>query len=120
MTASISLRLDFEAGRIGPGKIELLERIAAHGSIAAAGRSLGMSYRRAWMLVDEMNRIFGRALVETAQGGRAGGGARLSALGTRVATHYRAAEAAALAASGAHLDALLAELGAPGECDRPV
>src|SRR3546814_6440202 len=61
---SLSLRVDIDPhGRIGPGKIKLLEQIGALGSISAAGRSMSMSYKRAWALVDELNRCFGRAVV---------------------------------------------------------
>jgi molybdate transport system regulatory protein len=78
---------------IGPGKADLLEGIAATGSIAAAGRRMGMSYKRAWLLVDTMNRCFRGALVEAAKGGRAGGGARLTPLGTEVLAAYRRMQA---------------------------
>src|SRR3546814_3854593 len=66
---------------MGPGKADLLEAISAQGSISAAGRALGMSYRRTWLLVDVMNRCFRAPLVETAAGGSHGGGARLTTLG---------------------------------------
>ena len=74
---------------IGPGKADLLEGIRDTGSIAAAGRRLGMSYKRAWLLVETMNRCFKRPLVEASKGGRAGGGARLTALGDEVLARYR-------------------------------
>jgi len=75
--AQLSIRIDLGPDfRIGPGKIALLEMIARHGSISAAGRALGMSYRRAWMLVEAMNTGFGRPVVEAQSGGRAGRGAR--------------------------------------------
>lgn len=77
--------------------------IAEHGSISGAGRALGMSYRRAWLLVEAMNRGFGRAVVEAQTGGRAGGGARLSALGAAVVAQYRAIEATAEAAAAPFL-----------------
>jgi len=74
--AQLSIRIDLGPDfRIGPGKIALLEMIARHGSISAAGRALGMSYRRAWMLVEAMNTGFGRPVVEAQSGGRPGGGA---------------------------------------------
>ncbi len=70
---SLSVRIDLEpGGRIGPGKIALLEAIDAHGSISAAGRAMGMSYRRAWELVEETNGIFGGAVAERQVGGRNG------------------------------------------------
>lgn len=76
----------------GPGKADLLEAIRDTGSISAAGKQLGMSYRRAWLLVDAMNRCFRAPLVETAAGGVAGGGAILSGLGEEVLQQYRALE----------------------------
>lgn len=104
---SLSVRIDLDAeDRIGPGKILLLEQIKECGSISAAGRAMGMSYRRAWELVEEMNRIFGRPVAETQAGGRQGGGARLTDLGQCVVTRFRAAEAAADAAIAAEIAAL--------------
>jgi molybdate transport system regulatory protein len=78
---------------MGPGKASLLEAIIREGSISAAGRALGMSYRRSWLLVDEMNRCWEQRLVETTPGGGQTRGARLSALGLRVLADYRALEA---------------------------
>ena len=73
---SLSVRIDLDAeGRIGPGKIQLLEKIHVCGSISAAGRAMDMSYKRAWDLVDEINRICGRAAVDRQTGGKNGGGA---------------------------------------------
>lgn len=97
-------------GHIGPGKVELLELIERLGSISAAGRALGMSYRRAWELVEEMNRIFGRPVAETQAGGRQGGGARLTDLGHQIVARFRAAEAAAAEAIGAEITALQDEV----------
>ena len=109
--ASLSLRIDLHpAGRIGPGKIELLEKIAAFGSISAAGRAMDMSYRRAWELVEEINGMFGQPVVERQAGGRRGGGARLTALGLALVTRFRAVEQAAAEVAGAHLAALQAEV----------
>ncbi|MDD5033774.1 MAG: winged helix-turn-helix domain-containing protein [Methylococcaceae bacterium] len=92
----LSLRLLY-GGEIafGPGKADLLEAIVRTGSISAAGKSMDMSYRRAWLLVDVMNRSFKSPLVETAKGGSHGGGARLTPLGEEVLNHYRTMEAAA-------------------------
>jgi molybdate transport system regulatory protein len=84
-----------EAVAIGPGKADLLEAIGREGSISAAARSMGMSYRRAWLLVDTMNRSFKAPLVESAAGGRGGGGAALSVMGQEVLSRYRAMEAKA-------------------------
>lgn len=78
---------------IGPGKAEILEGIKETGSIAAAGRRMGMSYKRAWLLVDTMNACFKTPLVETSRGGRTRGGASLTATGEIVLTCYRRMEA---------------------------
>lgn len=75
---------------MGPGKADLLDAIAAQGSISAAGRAMGMSYRRAWLLVDAMNRCWASPLVETMPDGSARSGARLSEAGVRVLAAYRA------------------------------
>ncbi len=96
--ANISLRIDFGKGaetRIGPGKIALLEAIVRERSISAAARDLGMSYRRAWLLVDAMNHLFHSPVVTTATGGQQGGGAELTKTGTEVLETYRAIETAA-------------------------
>jgi molybdate transport system regulatory protein len=77
---------------IGPGKAALLEGIADTGSIAGAGRRMGMSYRRAWVLAKSMNACFREPLIEAAKGGLGGGGARLTAMGREVLALYRAME----------------------------
>lgn len=82
------LMLDDEIA-FGPGKADLLDAIAETGSISAAGKQLGMSYRRTWLLVDTMNRCFQQPLVETATGGAQGGGTRLTDFGFEVLQHYR-------------------------------
>lgn len=96
----VTVRLDFsagkaqeDAGRIGRGKIALLEAINRCGSISAAAREQGMSYRRAWMLIDQINSLFDRALVTTAAGGTHGGGAVLTAFGHDLIAAYRQLEA---------------------------
>jgi molybdate transport system regulatory protein len=92
-TVGARLRIVLEPDiAIGPGKADLLEGIRDTGSIAAAGRRLGMSYKRAWLLVETMNRCFKRPLVEASKGGRAGGGARLTELGEEVLARYRRME----------------------------
>jgi molybdate transport system regulatory protein len=107
--ASLSIRIDVGPGnRIGPGKVQLLEMIAEHGSISAAGRALGMSYRRAWLLIEAMNSGFGRPVVEAQIGGKAGGGARLSSFGADLIAHYRAIERAADKAAAPFLDRIAA------------
>lgn len=78
---------------LGPGKVELIEGIAELGSIAAAGRRMGMSYRRAWLLVSTMNRCFREPLLEAAKGGVHGGGARVTDFGRTVLARYRRLEA---------------------------
>lgn len=83
---------------LGPGKADLLEAIAQHGSISAAARALGMSYRRAWLLVETMNRSFRQPLVSTLAGGKHGGGTQLSETGEQVLRRYRALCAQAQAA----------------------
>ena len=103
----LSIRIDLASGaRIGPGKVALLEEIARSGSISAAGRVLKMSYRRAWELVEDLNRHLGTAVVSTAAGGSGGGGARLTPAGQALVTEYRAIEAATTAAAKPHLATL--------------
>jgi molybdate transport system regulatory protein len=93
MTTRLTIRFDFAPERrLGPGKIALLEAIAATGSISAAGRQHKMSYRRAWLLVDELNHLFGEPLVRAQPGGPKGGGAALTAAGERILRAYRDAE----------------------------
>jgi molybdate transport system regulatory protein len=109
--ARLTLRIDFDRDRaIGPGKIKLLELIDALGSISAAGREMNMSYRRAWLLIDDLNKSFRQPVVASQIGGAHGGGAALTELGSAIVRHYRAAEAAALAASAAHIGALASAL----------
>ena len=83
---------------IGPGKAELLDRISATGSISAAAREMGMSYRRAWKLVEALNEDFSGPLVQTATGGRLGGGATVTELGLDVLRRYRSMESSASSA----------------------
>lgn len=90
--ARLKLKVQLYCGdeiAIGPGKADLLQAIGEAGSISAAARSLGMSYRRAWLLVDVMNRCFAEKLVETRPGGGKGAGASLTAAGEQVLTAYR-------------------------------
>ena len=100
----VSIRLDLASGaRVGPGKIALLEEIARHGSISGAGRALRMSYRRAWELVEDLNRHLGTPVVAAITGGSGGGGARLTAAGAGLVAAYRAIEAATACAAAPHL-----------------
>jgi molybdate transport system regulatory protein len=104
---SLSIRIDLAPDvRIGPGKVRLLELVAEHGSISAAGRAAGMSYRRAWLLLDELNRSFPEPVIDAAKGGRSGGGAALTAFGTRLVASYRAIEREAARVAAPHLAAL--------------
>ena len=101
------LRLVLRQGvAFGPGKADLLDGIRDTGSIAAAGRALGMSYTRAWHLVESMNREFRAPLVARSKGGAARGGASLTVLGAEVLTRYRRIEAAAQRAIARELAAL--------------
>ena len=87
------LRIDFPPdNRLGHGKIRLLELIASTGSISAAGRAMDMSYRRAWLLVDALNSMFSRPVVESQRGGKQGGGAALTAFGAELLERYRSME----------------------------
>ena len=95
---------------MGPGKADLLEAIAAEGSISGAGRKLGMSYRRTWLLADAMNRCWTAPLVEATAGGGQGKGARLTPCGREVLDAYRALEADLAQASTAGVAALSARL----------
>ena len=111
----LTLRIDFDQDRaIGPGKIKLLELIDNLGSIAAAGRRMGMSYRRAWLLIDNLNRCFREPVVASQVGGPHGGGASLTEFGQAVVRHYRAVENAAQAAGAADIEALFAALAERG------
>lgn len=93
---------------VGPGRADLLEGIARTGSISAAGKEMGMSYKRAWSLVQALNEGFGKPLVETARGGAAQGGASLTPLGEEVLARYRAMEKATEAAIANDVEALRA------------
>jgi len=102
------IRIDLGADdRIGPGKIALLRAVAAQQSISGAARELGMSYRRAWLLIDAVNRSFRAPVVETHVGGRRQGGARLTPLGAELVERYDDIERRANAATGAALGALM-------------
>ncbi len=95
---------------LGPGKIDLLEAVARAGSISGAGREMGLSYRRAWLLIDTMNRCFTEPLIETAHGGAKGGGARVTKAGEAVMQHYRAMQSAIESAAAAEAETLMRAL----------
>lgn len=114
----LTLRIDFGARRsVGPGKIRLLEAIGDTGSISKAGRSLGMSYRRAWLLIDDMNQCFRHAVVTAKPGGSHGGGAALTKFGADLIRDYRAIEQAAVKSATTRLRGLEAALGKPRLAD---
>ncbi len=107
----LRIRIVFDdIGMIGPGKAELLERIDRCGSIAAAGREMGMSYKRAWELVGTLNAMFRAPVVESTRGGPGGGGAVLTDAGREVLALYRAFEREAVEAGAARLAALQSRL----------
>ena len=91
---------------VGPGRADLLEGIAETGSISAAARHLGMSYRRAWLLVDELNRALRKPAVVGAAGGKHGGGATLTPLGKELVKRYRSIEHTSRLAAAADLEVL--------------
>ena len=98
-SATIRIRIAYgENIAIGQGKADLLEAIGRTGSISAAARELEMSYRKAWMLVDEMNQSFRTPVVQAAKGGLRGGGAQVTPLGLEALTRFRRIQAKASAA----------------------
>jgi molybdate transport system regulatory protein len=104
---SLRIRILFgDEAMLGPGKADLLERIRDTGSIAAAGRSMAMSYKRAWMLVEEMNAAFRDPLVDSTRGGAKGGGARLTEAGAEVLGNYRKLEEIMAEAGAARIGVL--------------
>jgi molybdate transport system regulatory protein len=109
---SLSVRIDLDAEeRIGPGKILLLENIHELGSISAAGRAMDMSYKRAWDLVDEINRICRQPAVARQTGGKNGGGAELTPFGVSLVARYRKIERDAASAVRKELKALQTDIG---------
>ncbi|MGE0340544.1 MAG: winged helix-turn-helix domain-containing protein [Xanthobacteraceae bacterium] len=96
----IFIRFDLESGpRIGPGKIAILEAIASTGSISAAARQMGMSYRKAWLLIDAFNNTFSEPVISTETGGDHGGGAKLTKTGEEVLRLFRDMELKAIIAT---------------------
>ena len=107
----VQVRLLFGQGQtFGPGKADLLQMIGQHGSISAAGRAMGMSYRRAWSLVEEMNLAFASPLVATERGGAGHGGAQVTDAGQAVLARYRALQVVLETAGEAELTAISAAL----------
>ncbi len=111
--ARITIRLDFDGGRqLGHGKMRLLELIDQLGSISSAARAMKMSYRRAWLLMDEVNSMFSETVLETQLGGKGGGHARLTDFGRKLVTLYRSVEADAEAKFATDMGALESQLAA--------
>ena len=105
--ARARLSLVFTSGtRIGPGKVALLQSVRDTGSISAAAREMKMDYKRAWILIESMNRAFDQPLVARVRGGKGGGGAALTSFGADVLARYRRVEAAVLRAARTDLRAL--------------
>lgn len=112
-SARLFLRIYFPDGqRIGPGKILLLETLRTHGSILGAAKAIGMSYRRAWMLTDEMNRMFTQKVIIT-HPGRRGAGTEVTEFGERLISLYREMEIRSMQANQSMLDELIAGLADP-------
>lgn len=108
--ARLHLRLQFDTLRLGPGKALLLETIRDEGSISAAGRAMGMSYKRAWSLVEEMNAAFAEPLVLSVRGGPKGGGAEVTARGKAILAAYRRLEALVEREGAKEIDGIRAAL----------
>ena len=108
MTARLFIRIDFEpsGSALGPGMAELLERVVTHGSIRAAAASMNMSYRKAWLLIHEMQETFNGAIVTSAIGGADGGGTELTELGSSLLKIFRRVENRAARAAEAELETL--------------
>lgn len=118
MRPKLIMRIDFPPeDRLGRGKIELLEQIRSEGSITNAGRAMGLSYRRAWMLVAAMNRMFSTPVVESKRGGGGGGGAVLTAFGEELIARFRGMEAKARQALAEDMSWLDARYVPPAETD---
>ena len=106
--ATVRFRVDFGRDHaVGPGKIALLEQIGRNGSLSQAARELGMSYRRAWQLLDSLNHSFREPVAVTAKGGRRGGGARLTVFGRRLIRTYRDFDADVQARAARHFRAIV-------------
>lgn len=119
--ARVRIHIQFEDHHsLGPGKAQLLEAVAKHGSISAAARSMGMAYRHAWELIDDLNQCFREPVIATAAGGRSGGGAALTPFGEQLVRRFRTMERAATRAMARDLAALDRERDAARPAPRPA
>lgn len=110
ITPHLYVKIDYgDHVRIGPGKVQLLRLIREKNSISAAARAMDMSYRRAWLLVEETNKIFGQPVISTHVGGKGHGGAQLTVLGEKIISSYEAIVAKAQAAVEAELKSLITD-----------
>jgi len=117
--AVIKIRIDFDDERyIGHGRIQLLELIGQHGSIAKAAKAMGMSYKRAWYLMDEFGALFADPIIERQHGGRGGGAAKLTPFGAELVRQYRDMEAKALVAFAKPLASIEKHLARNAKSDR--
>lgn len=96
METKLRIRIAFPKGHIGPGKIALLEHVDEAGSISAAAKKMGMTYRRAWHLLETVQTVLNEDVIETSVGGKRGGGAKLTSVGRDLITLYREAESEAV------------------------
>ncbi|PWC31586.1 winged helix-turn-helix domain-containing protein [Azospirillum sp. TSO22-1] len=119
MASRLRLRIVHDQGVIGPGKVALLKAIRDTGSISGAARTMDMAFRRAWFLIETMNKMFHEPLVRTSVGGREGGGAELTPLGVEVVERYYALEEATRSAAAPHLEWLDGKLAQTAPEDTP-
>jgi molybdate transport system regulatory protein len=111
----VRFRIDFgEHSNLGPGKVALLEGIKAHGSLSEAARSMGISYRRAWSLLDSVNKSFKKPATINSTGGRGGGGAEITAFGSLLIERYREVERELNVVAGEYLREIRAQVNAEG------
>jgi molybdate transport system regulatory protein len=118
---SIRFRIDFaENLNLGPGKIALLEAIGNHGSLSTAAASLGLSYRRAWLLLDSLNKTFNIPVTRSNAGGKNGGKSSVTDLGRLLVKQYRSLETEITSIGGRHLREILPHLASASAADTPV
>jgi molybdate transport system regulatory protein len=111
----VRFRIDFgEYSNIGPGKVALLEGVKAHGSLSEAARSMGISYRRAWLLIDSVNKSFKMPATVNSAGGRGGGGAEITMFGSLLIERYREVERKLNVVAGEYLKEIRAQVNTEG------